>query len=55
MPKFIITEITRYETEADSMQELREDWQQAGLDEAKYEYEILDGSTTFQPKPEGEN
>jgi hypothetical protein len=55
MPKFIITEVTRYEVEADSIQELREDWQIAGLDGAKYEYVILDGSTTYAPIQEGEN
>lgn len=55
MPKFIITEVTRYEVEADSMEELRKDWHEAGGESAKYEYEILDGSTTFAPIQEGEN
>ena len=55
MPKFTITEVTRYQVEADSMDELQEDWKIAGVDGAKYEYEILDGSTTFAPVQEGEN
>jgi|Laugrefabdmm15dn_1035133.scaffolds.fasta_scaffold97951_2 hypothetical protein len=55
MPKFTITEVTRYQVEADSMEELREDWHEAGGESAKYEYEILDGSTTFAPIQEGEN
>jgi len=53
MPKFIITETTRYEVEADSMEQLREDWRHAGEDGAKYEYVILDGCISFEPIEEG--
>jgi hypothetical protein len=52
MPKFTITEVTRYQVEADSMDELRTDWHEAGGESAKYEYEILDGSVTFAPSEE---
>ena len=49
MPKFIITEITNYEIEADSIQELRTYYHNVGLDGGKYQYELTDGSVTFAP------
>lgn len=49
MPKFIITVVTNYEVEADSMEDLRADWHNAGEHNAKYEYELQDGHTTFTP------
>lgn len=54
MPKFIITTITNYEVEADSIEDLRAEYHKNGLDEMKYEVELQDGSTSFRPAESGE-
>jgi hypothetical protein len=49
MTKFIVTQTERYEVEAESMEKLREFWNNEVPTEGVGEPEYLDGSTIYEP------
>jgi hypothetical protein len=51
MPKFIITQIDRYEIEAETIEEAQADWRRNLVDGSLDDYDFLDGSTTYEEKP----
>lgn len=48
MPKFIITQIDRYEIEADTIEEAQEDYKRNLIDGSLGDYDFIDGSTTYE-------
>jgi hypothetical protein len=53
MPKFIITQTDRYEIEAESIEQARENWRKQLLSDLTFgAEEYLDGLTTYEEKEE---
>jgi len=48
MPKFIITQTDRYEVEAETLEEVQENWRNELLTGIEIESEYIDGSTTYE-------
>jgi len=55
MPKFIITQTDRYEVEAETLEEVQENWRNELLTGIEIESEYIDGSTKYEEVKEGES